>query len=422
MSDSDVVESNEALSVGDWRAWLVCLSAGLFFFYEFFQLTLFDVINQPLRQSYQLSAAEVSWLSSTYLWANILFLLPAGMILDRFSTRKVILLTMSICVFATFGFGIINSFLWANFFHFLSGIGNAFCLLAGVVLVSRWFLPKQRALVVGVIVTMAFLGGMLAHTPFALLNEAYGWRFSLLIDALVGVILLGWIYLVVQDRPSSGEVAVTDQQVALFPGFFQALINRQNWLAGLYTTLLNLPIMILCALWGASYLQAVHHLSKFVAATLISLLFIGSMIGCPLMGWLSDRLGRRKLLMFIGAGATLVTVMPLCLNWHLSVLALSSLFFSLGFFTSAQIISYPLITESNDLKITGTATAIASVLIMGGGGLGQVLFGLLVQSSADFRLAMWLFPLAAAVALVLVGLIRETYCVNVRLESLCSRE
>ena len=56
-------------------AWIVCLSAGLFFFYEFFQLNIFDVINQSLRQDFQIDAAQLSWLSSAYLWADILFLL-----------------------------------------------------------------------------------------------------------------------------------------------------------------------------------------------------------------------------------------------------------------------------------------------------------------------------------------------------------
>ena len=62
----------------------------------------------------------------------------------------------------------------ACFFHFLSGIGNAFCFLSCVVLVAHWFPPRRQALVIGLLVTMAFTGGMMAHTPFAYLNEHYG--------------------------------------------------------------------------------------------------------------------------------------------------------------------------------------------------------------------------------------------------------
>lgn len=419
MSHSATIDSRVFVPRGDLMAWVVCLSAGLFFLYEFFQLNIFDVINQPLRDDFHIDATQLSWMSSAYLWADILFLLPAGIILDRFSTRKVILIAMFICVIGTVGFALTHSFLIASFFHFLSGIGNAFCFLSCIVLVSHWFPPRRQALVVGSLVTMAFIGGMMAHTPFAYLNELFGWRHALLIDGAVGAVLLVWIYLIVKDKPTDTPLAVRSTQGRITTSFINALSNPQNWLAGLYTSLLNLPIMVLCALWGASYLQVTHHLSEIAASNVISLIFMGSVIGCPLVGWLSDSQGRRKPLMIGGAVATLVTVAPLFMNIALSQWALSVLFFALGLFTSTQVISYPLIAESNEAENTGSSTGIASVIIMGGGGVGQVLFGWLMTHHAqgvanytvsDFQFALWMFPVAALTALIAVVLTRETYC------------
>ncbi|MGL6036330.1 MAG: MFS transporter [Legionella sp.] len=419
MSQSVAVDSKVYVPRGDLTAWIICLSAGLFFLYEFFQLNIFDVINQPLRTDFNIDATQLSWMSSAYLWADILFLLPAGVILDRFSTRKVILTAMAVCVIGTIGFALTDSFLLASFFHFLSGIGNAFCFLSCIVLVSHWFPPHRQALVVGSLVTMAFIGGMMAHTPFAYLYELFGWRHALLIDGAVGAAIWFWIYLIVQDRPIDAPAPVRSTNKAV-PGFLRAMANKQNWLAGLYTSLLNLPIMVLCALWGASYLKVAHHLTDIAASNVVSMIFMGSIIGCPLVGWLSDTQGRRKPLMIIGAIATLITVIPLFLDLSLSQTTLSVLFFCLGFFTSTQVISYPLIAESNPAENTGAATGIASVIIMGGAGVGQVLFGWLMThhahtavaqySIADFQFAMWMFPIAAAAALIAVLMARETYC------------
>jgi MFS family permease len=405
---------------GDLTAWIVCLSAGLFFLYEFFQLNIFDVINQPLREDFHIDATQLSWMSSAYLWADILFLLPAGIILDRFSTRTVILSAMLICVVGTIGFAVTDSFLLASFFHFLSGIGNAFCFLSCVVLVSHWFPARRQALVIGSLVTMAFIGGMMAHTPFAFLYDLFGWRRALLIDGAAGAVLLIWIYIVVQDKPADSPAKNRTNSGQVIPGFTNALSNPQNWLAGFFTSFLNLPIMVLCALWGASYLQVVHHLSDIAASNVVSLIFMGSVIGCPLVGWLSDSQGRRKPLMIFGAIATLITVVPLFMNIALSQTVLSIIFFSLGFFTSTQVISYPLVAESNQSENTGAATGIASVIIMGGGGVGQVLFGWLMShhagttvteyTVADFQFAMWMFPIAAIAALIAVLMTRETYC------------
>lgn len=419
MSHSATADSRAFVPRGDFMAWLVCLSAGLFFLYEFFQLNIFDVINQSLRDDFHIDAIELSWMSSAYLWADILFLLPAGIILDRFSTRTVILVAMLVCVIGTVGFALTQSFYMASFFHFLSGIGNAFCFLSCIVLVSHWFPPRRQAFVVGSIVTMAFIGGMMAHTPFAYLNELFGWRRALLIDGAVGACLLAWIYFIVKDKPADTPVITRSKQASAKQGFLKALANRQNWLAGLYTSLLNLPIMVLCALWGASYLQVAHHLPELVASNVVSLIFMGSVIGCPLVGWLSDAQGRRKPLMIFGAIATLITVMPLFMPIALSQTSLSLIFFALGLFTSTQVISYPLIAESNAADTTGSSTGVASVIIMGGAGVGQVLFGWLMTyhtqsagqySVGDFQFALWIFPIAAVAALIAVLMTRETYC------------
>ena len=360
-------------------------------------------------------------MSSTYVWANVLFLLPAGVILVRCSTRKVILAAMAICVLGTLGFALTTVFSWAAFFHAMTGIGNAFCFLSCVVLISRWFPPRRQALVIGCVVTMAFVGGMMAHTPLAYLCKQYGWRNALLIDGGIGAMIFVWIFFMVKNKPKTqSSTDVASEQSGYASGFRQVLANRQTWLAGIYTSCLNLPIMVLCALWGASYLQEVHQLSAISASNVVSLIFIGSILGCPLAGWLSDSLGRRKPLMLVGAIATLLTAIPLFTGIALSETILSMLFFALGLFTSTQVIAYPLIAESNREENTGVATGMASVIIMGGGGFGQVLFGLLMRQHAgvatqhygiaDFQFAMWMFPIAAVVALVAILLTRETYC------------
>jgi len=420
LSVSFAVDCKATKPCSTWMPWLVCLSAGLFFLYEFFQLNLFDVINQPLRDEFNIDAAQLSWMSSTYVWANVLFLLPAGVILDRFSTRKVILAAMAICVLGTLGFASTNAFAWAAFFHSMTGVGNAFCFLSCVVLISKWFPPRRQALVIGCVVTMAFIGGMIAHTPLAYLCNQYGWRNALLIDAGVGAAIFVWILLIVKDKPKNAVLATVAslEKQAYSAVFLTVLANRQNWLAGLYTACLNLPIMVLCALWGASYLQEVHKLSTISASNVVSLILMGSIVGCPLVGWLSDSLGRRKPLMLAGAIATLLTVIPLFIGPALSETILSLLFFTLGLFTSTQVIAYPLIAESNRPENIGVATGMASVIIMGGGGVGQVLFGLLMRQHAeaqhyavaDYQIAMWMFPIAAVVALTAILLTRETYC------------
>ena len=59
------------------------------------------------------------------------------------------------------------------------GIGGSFVLLSVIKLATRWFRSDQLALVTGVSVTMAMLGGFLAQTPFVILKQHIGWRHAL---------------------------------------------------------------------------------------------------------------------------------------------------------------------------------------------------------------------------------------------------
>lgn len=407
------------------KAWLICLSAGLFFFYQFVQLNIFDVINTPLRQSFQLSASQISLLSSAFLAGNVVFLLPAGILLDRFSSRLIILYALMICIIGTLGFSVSHSFITAYVSRFLTGIGNAFCFLSCVILIGQWFPPKRQAFLMGLVITMAFMGGMVAHTPFYHLSQAFGWRIAMLINAVIGIVLWTEIFYVVEDsknRCLSGWNTLDRAQLLsnLKSSLRQVTRNSQNWYAGIYTAFLNLPIMVLCALWGASFLQVAQHVSVPTSSNIISLIYVGSIIGCPLVGWVSDKQGLRKPLMLIGSILTLGTMFILVTGLILSESQLKALFLVVGLVSSTQVLSYPLIAESNSNQLTGTATAMASIIIITGAAVAQIIFGTLMQyhagvlkysySLSDYQFAIWIFPIAALFSVISVVLLRETYC------------
>lgn len=403
--------------------WVICLSAGLFFFYVFLQMNVFDVINLELRQAFHLNAEQLSWMSSTFVWASILLFIPAGILIDKFPTRQIILVAMLLCVIGTLGFALTQSYFLACLFHSFSGIANAFCFLSCFILVCRFFPPQQQAFVTGCLVTMAFCGGMVAHTPFVYLNDCLGWRKTMLIDACMGILILSWLYLSIQNQTQPEPTPNPSGSWAT--GLKQILANKQNWLAGLYIACLNLPIMVFCALWGASYVEKVHHLTHIEASYMMSLILIGSMLGGPLFGFFSDKLGRRKPIMLIGSLTTFLIMLPCILYSELDFAIVAGLFFVLGLLSSSQIVGYPLIAESNPNQTTGIATAFASIVITGGGGIGQLLFGALLQhhagtmtqyfSSVDFQYAMILLPLAAIIACIAVLGMQETHCTKIPL-------
>jgi len=411
------------------RAWVVTLTASLFFFYEFIQLNLFNAINGDLMQAFHLNALQLGQLASMYFYANALCLFPAGMLLDRYSARKILLFAMTLATVGTFLFGFADTLKTAAIGRFIVGIGAAFCFLSCIRVASRWFPPHKMALATGVIVTMAMLGGLVAQTPLAFLSHWLGWRNAILIDGILGIVLGLIIFLFLEDRPPGRQNdAIADKVQLKKLGFWQAirlvLFNKYNWFGGLYTSLLNLPVFLLGALWGIEYLVQVHHITAVQASYATTCFFLGVIVGSPSFGWFSDYIGRRVMPMIVGAILSAIVLSILLFISHFSLSQLIFLFFLIGFVTSSQVLSYPAIAELNPIILTGTAISIESMIIMISGAIIQPFFGWLIElrgdhaivdgvhhyAASDFLRALIVLPIACVMGLFIALFIKETYC------------
>lgn len=415
------------ISAPRYLPWLVVFSAALFFFYEFIQMHMFNAISPDLISDFHISATTLGYVSASYFYADVLFLFPAGMLLDRISPKRIILTAMLICVTSTVLFA--KSQLIAVIFicHFAAGIGNAFCFLSCIRIAARWFPNRQMALVIGLVVTMAMLGGVVAQTPLTWLVGMVGWRSALLYTAGLGTFIMLIVLLFVQDYPSHKAQIIKEQKqkvksLGVFTSIKLVLSNPQNWNCGLYTAFMNLPLMLLGGLWGSLYLTTVQHLTRMQASYVTMMVFWGTIFGGPIIGWLSDKFALRRSPMIIFAILSIPVMVGIIYISNLSLAALIMLFFLLGLFTAAQIVSYPTIEESNDKAITGTAMGLASVLIMGAPAIFEPIFGWLMDKNWDgtiingahyysahaYYYSMLMMPAMLVVGLIASFLVRET--------------
>ena len=408
-------------------AWIVVLSASLFFFYEFIQMLMINSLRPELMQTFHLNGGQLGLLSSTYFWANMVFLLPAGILLDRFSVKKIMLITLGICVIGTLLFSQANNFFWANIIRFFTGIGSAFCFLSCIRLAARWLPANRMALASGLIVTMAFTGGAVAQTPMTLLIHWLGWRQAVLIDGLFGVLIFLLIAVLVKDWPKNSgqqqqQVDQSLQSLGFWTSLHRSYFKLHNWLCGIYTNMMNLPIFILGGVWGGGYLTQVHHLNATKASTVNTMILIGALIGCPCSGWLSDRLGRRRQPMMAGAMISLALIAIVLFMPGLSYINLLILYLLLGFVTSTQVISYAFVTEHNPSALTATSVSVISLNAISGGAIFGPLIGSLLDRSwdgtmsnsvplfsvTDYTQAFVILPMGFVIALLVAWLTKKT--------------
>ncbi|MCL5272718.1 MAG: MFS transporter [Gammaproteobacteria bacterium] len=419
-------------TVGDFRGcadmksallpWVVCFAATLFFFYEFIQGNMFASIAANIMQDYQIQADKMAYLSSIYYLSNVLFLFVAGMVLDRFSIKNTILIAMSLCVISTFILSYSHSFYLALFCRFITGIGSAFCFLGPVRLASHWFPPKRMALVTGAIVTMAMTGGMLAQYPLTKLVAYVGWRQAVLDVGILGFAMLVVMFFWIKERPNVA-IKKEGQPIKIGVAARKAYLNPQYLRAALYTSLMNMAIAVFGAMMGTLYLEQRLGVSSEQASMINGMLFLGAILGAPLVGWLSDKMGLRILPMKAGVLASMLTLLGV-LYLPVSLITMAILFFLLGFFTSAQVISYALVAESSSPMMTATAVSVISILTQGGYLVYQNLFSSLLTNYGGMHLingvpvylldayqhAAIILPVGLFIAFLLLFGLKETHC------------
>jgi len=402
--------------------WLVCFAATMFFFYEFIQGNMFASIAANIMQDYHIQADKMAYLSSIYYLSNVIFLFVAGIILDRFSIKNTLLIAMFFCVVSTFILAYSHSFYVALFCRFVTGIGSAFCFLGPVRLASHWFPPKRMALVTGAIVTVAMTGGMLAQYPLTKLVSYVGWREAVQDVGILGFAMLMLMLFWIKERP---QVAVRKEAepIKVIAAAKKAYFNGQYLRAALYTSLMNMAIAIFGAMMGTLYLEQRLSISAEQAAMVNGMLFFGAIVGAPLVGWLSDKVGLRVLPMKVGVCASMLTLLAV-LYLPVSLSLMMVLFFLLGFFTSAQVISYALVAESSSPAMTATAVSVISILTQGGYLIYQNLFSTLLTNYGSVHLinglpvyhldayqhAAIILPVGLLIALFVLFGLRETRC------------
>ncbi len=132
-------------------------------------------------------------------------------------------------------------------------------------------------------------------------------------------------------------------------------------------------------LWGVKFFRQTYDLSNEMAAMGVGLIFIGWTIGGPLIGWISDKIQRRKIILILSASLSLLFASLVILVPGLPLGVLFCLLFLYGFANTGVATSYAVASEINPQAVAGTSVAFANMasVIVGAG--FQPLIGRMLQ-------------------------------------------
>ncbi len=373
---------------GGFYACLIWGLAAFAFGYAFFHRVAPSVMVADLMTEFAIGGAMLGTLSALYFYPYVLLQIPLGALLETIGVRVFLSAALCLAGLGSVIFSMADSLALAYLGRILIGVGSSVGFLGSLALASRWFSPSHYGFLAGLTMFTGMTSGMIAQAPLAILVENFGWRNCLLALGFLGMGLAFIVLLLVRNQPA--EQILPDKEIQQKQSFHillkRAFVSVEVWKIALVAATLSGPMLALGGLWGTPYLMQAYDLPRPQAAFLVSLLLLGWAIGAPSGGWLSDRLGKRKIILVCGAAlvslflAILIFVPSLPLSLAVLMLVL------IGMAGSLMTGCFDLVREVIPKQISGAATGIINSMTVASGAVLQPLVGWVLDLQWDGHL------------------------------------
>lgn len=401
-----------AAAIGAW------LLVAIYYFYQYALRSAPSVMMPQLTEALAVNALGVSAIVGMFYYGYSPFSLVAGAAIDRFGAKRIVPIGAALVGVGAILFGLGNAPA-ANIGRFLQGAGGVFALVGAVYLVTKNFPTSMAASFIGATQMFGMAGGSAGQFLVGpLIKGGLPWGRFWIYAGVLGLVIAVCLFVLLPKERSKSTATRSGGWAGVFGSLKTVFLNPQSILCGLISGLLFIPTTILAMTWGVRFLQEARGREYDVAVTLAATVPLGWMIGCPLLGFISDRLGRRKPVIFAGS-AGLLAVLAWVLFGDPAILRGHTVGILMGIFSGAAMLPYSVIKEANPPELGGSATGVVNFLNFTFSALLGPVFGArLVRASGEqgditaalshYQAGFW--PLLAGVtaALVLTCFLRET--------------
>ena len=417
-----------------WQAWMIWGLGALFYLSGFYLRVAPAVMTSELMADFSVGAAGLGNLSAFYYYTYVGMQLPTGVLADLWGPRRLLATGALVAGLGTLLFAWAPNLVWASLGRGLIGGSVAVAFVALLKVAAHWFPPRRFALVSGMALFSGVLGAVTAGVPLRYLIDGFGWR---PIMAVSGVFLLAISVACrrfIRDDPSqrgyrsycpeNPKGNTTQERFRPLAGLGKVFSFRNSWLLFWAPGGMVGPMLSFAGLWGVPFLQARYGMGTNSAAAVASLMMICWAVGGPLMGALSDRLGRRKPLYLAGAVVSTLGWSGMIFWPGLPVKGFLVLAALTGLATGGMIIGFAFSKESVPSRYSGTVAGAINMGVMIGPTFLQPAIGWVLdlrwqgQMKGDirlydleaFRVGFSLMIGWAFLACLLIALTKETHC------------
>jgi predicted MFS family arabinose efflux permease len=393
--------------------WLIFVILSSIYFFVYFHRTSPAVIANDLMKEFGISALAIGIFSSLYFYPYAVLQVPVGVLSDTKGAKKTVLIFTLVSLIGVFLFAFSPSYEIVILSRLLIGIGVSGIYIPTVKVISIWFKHNEFATAMGILFAVGNLGAIFSSFPLAVSIEKVGWRITFATIGIITAILLAMSAFFVADSPPDFK------RERLKRGDLKLLLyNSSLWLLAISSLLRYGAVMGFQGLWGGPFLIDVHKMSKPMAGTVLMIFGIGSILGAPILGRISDIISQRKIVLVLCGLGFLILWFPLVLfPEKLNLTEISLISFGLGLFSSGGPIAYAIVKELFPLRMTGLAVSLINVFPFIGAGIFQTIMGYLMDSIGKvnggypveaYQLSFEFCLVASFISLICILLVKES--------------
>jgi MFS family permease len=371
------------------------------------------MMNQ-LSETFGLSALGLASMVGLFYYGYSPFSLVAGAAMDRLGTRKVVpfgAVTVGIgaLLFST------GDQTMGSIGRFLQGAGGVFALVGAVYIASKYFPASKAATLIGATQMFGMAGGSAGQFAVGpLINGGVSpqsfWLWMGVAGLAIGAVL--WYMLPKEEIP----VQQGNWLKIAASSFKIVFKNPQSIMCGIIAGLLFIPTTIFDMVWGVRFLQDAHGIDYSAAVLRSASVPFGWIIGCPLLGYISDRIGRRKPVI-LGGASVLFACLVFILFGKPGILPPFLPGLIAGIASGSAMLTYTVIKEANPPHLSGTATGTINFINFTFSALlGPVFAWLLIKVSVEapqmehshYQIAFMPLLIGVAAAILITFKLKET--------------
>ncbi|MDJ1131577.1 MFS transporter [Streptomyces iconiensis] len=350
--------------------WIWGIGVAVYFVAVTYRTSL-GVAGIDAADRFGINASALSSFSILQLLVYAGMQIPVGLLVDRWGTKRILLLGVVLFTAGQFGFAFSDSYAMALASRALLGCGDAMTFIAVLRLGARWFPARRGPVIAQIAALMGMAGNLVTTLVLARVLDVFGWTPTFAGSAAGGIAILLLVIFFLKDHPEGHEMPPHSHNTE-GGGPNSGYIRRQITEAwrepgtrvGMWVHFTcQFPGMVFLLLWGMPYLVEAQGLGRDTAGELLTLVVVSNMTCGLVYGQVIARHHTARTPLVLGTVVATALAWASVLAWpgHSPMWLLVVLCVVLGACGPGSMIGFDFSRPANPPERQGTASGIVNM-------------------------------------------------------------